>query len=111
MDGAKVRLCNDEVNKRACMVCLLRLWHMLEERLVSAGPALTALLAKLSHGLSSRHAQRHASPKCMQVCSGAAVAAGALVSPGTVVPTGEIWAGSPAKFLRKLEESEAAFIR
>lgn len=46
-----------------------------------------------------------------KVCSGAAVAAGALVCPGTVVPTGEIWAGSPAKFLRKLEESEAAFIR
>lgn len=50
-------------------------------------------------------------PAPWQVCTGAAVAAGSLVSPGTVVPTGEIWAGSPAKFLRKLEESEAAFVR
>lgn len=38
------------------------------------------------------------------------MAAGSLVSPGTVVPGGEVWAGAPAKFLRKLEESEAAFI-
>lgn len=46
-----------------------------------------------------------------KVCSGAAVGAGSLVVPGTVVPSGEIWAGSPAKLLRKLEDSEAAFIR
>jgi len=30
------------------------------------------------------------------------VAAGALVPPGTVIPSGQVWAGSPAKFLRNL---------
>lgn len=46
-----------------------------------------------------------------KVCTGAGVAAGSLVCPGTTVPSGEIWAGAPAKFLRKLEETEAMFIR
>ncbi len=34
--------------------------------------------------------------------NGAMVAAGALVTPGKRVPAGELWAGSPAKFMRKL---------
>ena len=33
---------------------------------------------------------------------GAMVAAGALVAPGKRVPSGELWAGSPARFRRKL---------
>ncbi|HWK45673.1 MAG TPA: gamma carbonic anhydrase family protein [Stellaceae bacterium] len=33
---------------------------------------------------------------------GALVAAGALVTPGKRVPAGELWAGRPARFLRKL---------
>ena len=41
---------------------------------------------------------------------GAIVAAGALVTPGKIVPSGQIWAGTPAKFLRELEEGEADFI-
>lgn len=40
--------------------------------------------------------------------SGAMVAAGALVTPGKVVKKGELWAGSPAKFLRGLSEEEVA---
>lgn len=39
---------------------------------------------------------------------GAMVAAGALVTPRKVVKSGELWAGRPARFLRKLRESEAA---
>ena len=35
--------------------------------------------------------------------SGAMVAAGALVPPGKRVPAGELWAGSPAKFMRALD--------
>ncbi len=40
---------------------------------------------------------------------GAMVAAGALVTPGKVVKRGELWGGSPAKFLRRLTEEELAF--
>jgi carbonic anhydrase/acetyltransferase-like protein (isoleucine patch superfamily) len=40
---------------------------------------------------------------------GAMVAAGALVTPGKRVKRGELWAGSPAKFLRPLTEKEIAF--
>ncbi len=38
--------------------------------------------------------------------TGAMVAAGALVPPGKRVPAGEIWAGNPAKFLRKLTDKD-----
>lgn len=40
--------------------------------------------------------------------SGAMVAAGALVTPNKRIPKGELWGGSPAKFLRKLSDAEAA---
>jgi len=40
----------------------------------------------------------------------AMVAAGALVTPGKVVPTGELWAGSPAKKMRDLTEADIANI-
>ncbi|GMH04169.1 hypothetical protein Nepgr_006008 [Nepenthes gracilis] len=38
------------------------------------------------------------------------VAAGALVRQDTRIPTGEVWGGNPAKFLRKLTDQEIAFI-
>ncbi len=38
------------------------------------------------------------------------VAAGAVITPGKTVPSGEVWAGNPAKMLRKLEEEETGFI-
>ncbi|MBF0286496.1 MAG: gamma carbonic anhydrase family protein [SAR324 cluster bacterium] len=38
--------------------------------------------------------------------AGAMVASGALVTPGKRVKTGEMWAGSPAKFRRNLTENE-----
>lgn len=38
------------------------------------------------------------------------VAAGALVPPNTVVATGQIWAGSPAKLLRQLTSEEVDFV-
>jgi len=41
--------------------------------------------------------------------SGAMVAAGALVTPGKRIPAGELWAGSPAKFFRKLSADDIAF--
>jgi carbonic anhydrase/acetyltransferase-like protein (isoleucine patch superfamily) len=42
--------------------------------------------------------------------AGAMVAAGALVGPGKRVPSGELWAGSPARFRRKLgPEDERQF--
>lgn len=46
----------------------------------------------------------------LQVQKGAMVAAGSLVAPNTTVPTGEIWAGNPAKKLRELDAEEAEFI-
>jgi carbonic anhydrase/acetyltransferase-like protein (isoleucine patch superfamily) len=42
--------------------------------------------------------------------SGAWVAAGALVSPGKRIPKGEVWAGVPAKFMRKMTAEEEAYI-
>ena len=42
--------------------------------------------------------------------SGAMVAAGALVTPRKVVKAGELWSGSPAKFMRKLDDAEIAYI-
>ncbi len=42
---------------------------------------------------------------------GAMVAAGALVTPGKRVPSGELWAGSPAKLMRKLgDDDQKAFL-
>lgn len=46
----------------------------------------------------------------VHVEKGAMVAAGALVTPGKRVPTGELWAGSPAKFMRPLTEAESLHI-
>ena len=40
--------------------------------------------------------------------SGAMVAAGALVGPGKRVPKGDMWGGTPARFMRKLSEAEIA---
>jgi len=37
------------------------------------------------------------------------VAAGALVTPDTRIPSGEVWGGNPARFLRKLTDEEIAF--
>ena len=42
--------------------------------------------------------------------SGAMLAAGALLTPGKRIRTGELWAGSPAKLFRPLSEEEKAFI-
>lgn len=40
----------------------------------------------------------------------AMVAAGSLVRQNTRIPCGEVWAGNPAKYVRKLTEEEMAFI-
>ena len=40
----------------------------------------------------------------------AMVAAGAVVTMGTRVPSGQVWAGSPAKYLRDLTPEEVAFL-
>jgi carbonic anhydrase/acetyltransferase-like protein (isoleucine patch superfamily) len=40
--------------------------------------------------------------------SGAMVAAGALVTPGKRVKSRQLWAGSPAKFMRDLTDAEVA---
>jgi carbonic anhydrase/acetyltransferase-like protein (isoleucine patch superfamily) len=43
--------------------------------------------------------------------SGAMVAAGALVTPGKRVLSGQLWGGSPAKFMRELTEDEKNYIK
>jgi carbonic anhydrase/acetyltransferase-like protein (isoleucine patch superfamily) len=43
--------------------------------------------------------------------SDAMVAAGALVTPNKLVKAGELWAGNPAKFFRKLTQEEIDYIR
>lgn len=40
---------------------------------------------------------------------GAMVAAGAVVTPGKRVKAGELWAGNPARMLRRLSDEEIAF--
>ncbi len=42
--------------------------------------------------------------------AGAMVAAGALVTPGKRVPSGQLWGGSPARFMRELTEAEKKYI-
>ena len=39
---------------------------------------------------------------------GAMVAAGALVAPGKVVKSGQLWGGTPARFMRELSEADKA---
>lgn len=39
------------------------------------------------------------------------VAAGALLTPGKRVPSGQLWAGSPAKFLRNVTDAEKEMFR
>jgi gamma-carbonic anhydrase len=45
-----------------------------------------------------------------EVTIGHMVAAGALVTPGKVVPRGELWGGSPARFMRPLGDTERRYI-
>ena len=45
-----------------------------------------------------------------RVEAGAMIAAGALVTPNKIVPSGEAWAGSPAKKWRAVSDAERAFI-
>ena len=42
---------------------------------------------------------------------GAMVAAGALVTPGKRIPKGQLWAGSPARFMRELRDADYASMR
>lgn len=42
---------------------------------------------------------------------GAMVAAGALVTPGKRIPSGQLWGGSPARFMRDLTEEEVGFLK
>ena len=42
--------------------------------------------------------------------TGAWVAAGAVVTPGKRVPKGQLWAGTPARYLRDVSEEEARYI-
>ncbi len=44
------------------------------------------------------------------VQTGAMVAAGAVVTPNKTIPTGQIWAGNPAKFMRELKDEEKKYI-
>ena len=43
--------------------------------------------------------------------AGAMVAAGALVPPGKVIRSGELWAGTPARMVRKLSDSDLELMR
>ncbi len=43
--------------------------------------------------------------------SHAMLAAGALLTPNKRIPSGELWAGSPAKYMRKLTQKELDYIK
>jgi carbonic anhydrase/acetyltransferase-like protein (isoleucine patch superfamily) len=38
------------------------------------------------------------------------LAAGAMLTPGKVVPSGQLWAGRPAKYMRDLTQEELDYI-
>ena len=42
--------------------------------------------------------------------SGAMVAGGAVVVPRTVVKSGELWGGAPARYMRSLKDQERKYI-
>lgn len=44
------------------------------------------------------------------VKTGGMLAAGALLTPNKELPTGQLWAGNPAKFMRELKQAEKDFI-
>ena len=46
-----------------------------------------------------------------EVNENAMLAAGSLVPPGKIIPSGELWGGRPARFMRKLTIEEIAFIQ
>ncbi|PNW75188.1 hypothetical protein CHLRE_12g516450v5 [Chlamydomonas reinhardtii] len=46
-----------------------------------------------------------------EIQSGAVIAAGSYVEEGTTVPSGEVWAGSPAKKLRDVRAGEAEYLK
>lgn len=41
---------------------------------------------------------------------GAMVAAGAVVPPRTIIPSGQIWGGNPARYMRDMTDKEKAFL-
>lgn len=43
-----------------------------------------------------------------RVCSEAMLGAGAMLTPGKILPSGELWAGRPAKLMRPLRDEERA---
>jgi carbonic anhydrase/acetyltransferase-like protein (isoleucine patch superfamily) len=43
--------------------------------------------------------------------SGSLVAGGAVVVPRTVVRSGELWGGAPARFMRPLKEEEKEYLK
>ena len=43
-----------------------------------------------------------------EIESGAMLAAGAMLTPGKVIPSGQLWAGRPAKYVRDLSGEELA---
>ncbi len=75
--------------------------------------AATARAAPHTHAWHTQQMTSRSSPwpAARQLEPGSLVAAGATVTPGTVVPSGQIWAGSPAKFLRNLTAEEQGFIK
>lgn len=100
LEGAKVRAalgiylqgCGIVVLRSFASPCCMQLRASLP---LSRGTALTRLLYGVAH---------------VQVGSGSIVAAGAVVQPGTNIPSGQVWAGNPAKMLREVEADEKEFI-
>src|SRR3954454_183562 len=46
-----------------------------------------------------------------EIESGAMLAAGAMLTPGKRIPSGQLWAGRPARYLRDLNEADIAGMR
>jgi len=42
---------------------------------------------------------------------GAMVAAGAVVTPRKIIPSGQLWGGSPARYMRNLTDQETEFLK
>ena len=46
-----------------------------------------------------------------RVEAGAMLASGSLLVPGRIIPSGEMWAGQPARLIRKVSKADIAFVR
>ena len=79
---------------------------------VNSGDRVTighgALLTSCNVGSDSLIGQGAIVQAGVEIGNNVIIAAGAVVLPDTVIPSGQLWAGNPAKYIRDVSEAEVA---